>query len=180
MVNPVEFVGGGVLGTAFSDVYEGLKELIGKNLIFKSLFKDIKSSLDSLKPLIEHIDECNMTLLYCSKEELEDLEQVIKKGEELVIKCLKVSQWNPFKKYKYANKLLGWDASLKGQLEILKIQNIRDGKKTAVAVKDMQVSLSNIENYTRSQSTRSSSTSSTKLELPPLPPLIVGLDVPII
>lgn len=183
------FVGGAVLGTASSALYEGVKEPIRKNHMYKSLCKDIKSSLDSLEPLILQIQGCNNALLYCSKEELEGLEQVMKEGVELVDTCLKVSRWNPFKKYKYANKLIGWDESLKRQLDILKVQETGDVKKIGVKVEKIGDKVAKIEVTVEKiliQSAESSTSGSTTqhelckvLELPSLPRLVVGLDAPL-
>ena len=177
------FVGGAVLGTAFSALYQGVKELICKNHKYKLLFQDIKSSLDSLEPLIRQIQGCNNALLYCSKEELEGLEQVMKEGVELVDTCLKVSRWNPFRKYKYAIKLLGWDESLRRKLDILRVQETRDVKKMAVAVENIAMLVDRVILNQSAESSTSTSTTQHELckvlELPPLPRLVVGLDVPL-
>ncbi|PRQ43962.1 putative powdery mildew resistance protein, RPW8 [Rosa chinensis] len=171
-------VGGAVLGTVFNALYEGLKHLIHKNHIFKAFFKDMKSSLDHLRPLIQQIVECNDKLIYCSKEELEGLEEVIKEGGQLVEKCLKVSRWKHLKKYKYARKLLEWDESLKMQLVILKVQESRDVKKIAVELDNLAIKVDHMNDMIQNQSAGSSS-SHAALELPPLPDLIVGLEVPL-
>ncbi|PRQ47847.1 putative powdery mildew resistance protein, RPW8 [Rosa chinensis] len=108
----------------FEELYAGVKELIKKNTIFDPTLKAIKTKLDSLKPVILKMAECNEAL-DIPKEELEGLEEVMKDGKELVLKCSKIHSGNYYKRYKYANKLLKWDESLQGVLSILNVQSNR-------------------------------------------------------
>ncbi|XP_062010912.1 probable disease resistance protein At5g66900 [Rosa rugosa] len=128
----------------FDELYAGVKELIKKNIIFDPTLKAIKSKLDSLKPVIPKIAECN-DALDIPKEELEGLEEVMKDGMELVLKCSKIHPGNYYKRYKYANKLLEWDESLQGVLSMLNVQSNRDVKTIAVAVGHIEAEVGNVK-----------------------------------
>ncbi|KAL6206257.1 hypothetical protein ACLB2K_023505 [Fragaria x ananassa] len=125
-----------VLDKAFEALCAGVEDLIVKNFIFKSLFADAKSRLDELAPLIREMAQYNEKMDR-PKKEMEALEGVMKKGQELVIKCSKIRGWNPFKKFKYAKQLLEWDESLKRPLETLQLQEAMHIMKMGVAVRLM-------------------------------------------
>ncbi|PRQ51374.1 putative powdery mildew resistance protein, RPW8 [Rosa chinensis] len=139
-----EFVGGAALGTAFSALYDGVKELISKNHIFKSLLVNMKSSLETLKPLIQQIAQSN-ELLSRPEEELKGLEAVMEDGKDLISKCSKIRQWNIYKKYEYANKLVEWDQLLRRQLDVLKVQEARDVKENTVLLRTIEAVVKRIE-----------------------------------
>lgn len=133
--------GGGIL---FNVLYDMLKELISKSVIYKPLLKDILSELDYFKPLIKQIEDSNEQL-GLPEEEVKNFKSHMKKGIEIVEKCSKVRKWHIYKKYKYANRLLGWDGALGRQLDILKVQEIRDVKKNLIATHSIEEGVSRIE-----------------------------------
>ncbi|CAN6698421.1 unnamed protein product [Malus baccata var. baccata] len=168
-------IGGAALGTAFNVLYDVLNELITKNVIFRPLLKEIKSRLDSLAPLLKDIEEYNKKLDLSDKE-LGHLKVHLEKGTEVVRKCKKIRWWSLYKRYKYANKLIGWDESLQRFLEILNVQGIRDVKDSTVSVKNIEKLVSRIEsNMWIPKQTDSESWCA----VPELPPLVVGLDFPL-
>lgn len=175
-INPVEFFGGAVLGTAFNALYAGVDDLIAKNNIFKSLSEDIKSRLDTLKHLIPEMAESNQQLPYTYKDELTGFEELLKDGEELVLKCLKVKRWDLYRKYKHATKLLAWEEHLKKELEVLHMQGIRDVKKTAVSVGQVNQI---IKEKLVIQDLHSTAESKAWCAVPELPQLTVGLEAPL-
>lgn len=138
--------GGAGLGTLFSALYDVLKELITKNVMFKPLLKNIKFRLDSLEPLLKDIERSNKELDLSDKE-LRNLKLHLEEGIHLVQKCKKIRWWSVllYKRYKYANKLIEWDASLQRLLDILKVQGIRDVKDIAVTVKIIEEAVGRIE-----------------------------------
>ncbi|KAL6136954.1 hypothetical protein ACLB2K_062249 [Fragaria x ananassa] len=144
-LNPVTFFGGAVLGKAFSTLYAGIDDLIAKNRMFRSLFKVIRSRLDTLKPLIIDMALSNEQLSYTNNDELRGLEKVLEVGERLVLKCSNVRLWDLYRKYKYATKLLAWEEELDRQLQLLQVQGIRNGKKTAVVVENIEVSVGSVK-----------------------------------
>ena len=123
--NPEEFVGGAGLGTGFGLLTSGIQELISKVAMFERLLKSVQSTLITL--------DSDQQLSNPGKE-LEGLAEVKKMGEKLVSDCKEVSEWNPFTKYYYSNKLLAWNDSLNDQLRILPLHLLTDGKKTASTV----------------------------------------------
>ncbi|ONH96598.1 hypothetical protein PRUPE_7G139600 [Prunus persica] len=167
--------GGAGLGALFNVLYDGLKELIGKNVIYKTLLKAIISRLDILHPLIKEIAKYNKDLDLPDKE-LENLKVGMEKGIELVHKCSKIRAWNIYKKYKYANKLLDWNESLLGLLDMLNVQGIRDVKGSSVSVRNIEKVVSRIESSLVLQYQDETEVWGAA---PELPALVVGLDFPL-
>ncbi|XP_062002241.1 probable disease resistance protein At5g66900 [Rosa rugosa] len=165
----------------FEELYAGVKELIKKNTIFDPTLKAIKTKLDSLKLVILKMAECNEAL-DIPREELEGLEEVMKDGKELVLKCSKIHSGNYYKLYKYANKLLKWDESLQGVLSILNVQSNRDVRTIAVAVGHIEAEVGSIkavinemkENFVIQN--HSAGVPNAWCALPELPEFLVGLD----
>lgn len=133
--------GGGIL---FNVLYDLLKELISKSMIYKPLLKDMLSALDSFKPLFKQIEASNEEL-GLPEVELEKFKSHMNEGIEIVKKCSKVRKWHVYKKYKYANKLIRWDGALGRQLDILKVQEVRDVKKNLIAVHSIEEGVGRIE-----------------------------------
>ncbi|TQD96405.1 hypothetical protein C1H46_017900 [Malus baccata] len=115
-----------------------------KTRMFKHILGHLESKLDSIKPLIEEIAECNK-VLHLTEEELESLRVEMEKGVELVRKCSKVSLWASNKKYEYTNKLLGLDEYLQRLINILRVQLARDAKESLVSVTNIETVTKQIE-----------------------------------
>ncbi|KAL6143938.1 hypothetical protein ACLB2K_054633 [Fragaria x ananassa] len=163
--------------------------------MFRSLFKVIRSRLDTLKPLFIDMALSNEQLSYTNNDELRGLEQVLKVGERLVLKCSNVRLWDLYRKYKYATKLLAWEEELERQLQLLQVQGIRDGKKTAVVVENIEVSVGSVkEGINQMSSTLGEVNQLMKVNfvvqdqpadsrawcaVPELPEVIVGLEAPL-
>ncbi|PRQ47736.1 putative transferase, protein kinase RLK-Pelle-RLCK-VIIa-2 family [Rosa chinensis] len=133
MVLVGEFLGGAALGAAFGLLFDVVKEAIDKSTTFNSLLKNIKSTLDFLKPVIEKIAEQNMEL-GLPEEEIRYLTQQMEEGVELVRRSSKVCKWNCMK-YHYTDQLVELDGSLRRLLDVLKVQGVRDVKETLVLVR---------------------------------------------
>ncbi|RXH75265.1 hypothetical protein DVH24_029986 [Malus domestica] len=149
--------GGDGLGTVFNMLYDVLKELTAENVMFKPLLKDIKSR--------------NLPDV-----ELANLKQHLEEGIKLLQNCGKIRWWSVYKRYKYANKLTGWDESLQRLLEVLKVQEIRDVKDNSVSVKNVEKLVSRIES---NLVIPKKPDSEAWCAVPELPPLVVGLDFPL-
>ncbi|XP_008241551.1 PREDICTED: probable disease resistance protein At5g66900 isoform X2 [Prunus mume] len=177
-----ELIGGAVLGTLFSELYERLEKLIIKNFKYKKILNDFKSSLDSLKPVIDQIEEYNRELDH-PEQELKDLKEVMEKGIELVGKCFEVRKWQFYEKNKYANKLVELDKSLQALLRRLHVQSIRDVKENSVSARSMKKDLSRIEPMlSRIESSlvlQNQAKTEAWCAAPELPLLVVGLDFPL-
>ncbi|CAB4287485.1 unnamed protein product [Prunus armeniaca] len=178
-----ELIGGAVLGTFFNVLYERLEKLIIKNFEYKKILIDFKSSLDSLKPVIDQIEEYNRELDH-PEQELKDLKEVMRKGIELVGKCFEVREWWQFpEKKKYANELHQLDKSLQELLQRLHVQSIRDVKENSVSVRSIKKDLSRIEPMlSRIESSlvlQNQARTEAWCAAPELPLLVVGLDFPL-
>ncbi|KAL6273770.1 hypothetical protein ACE6H2_024462 [Prunus campanulata] len=138
------FDGGTSLQAVFVVLFDVVIEVKDKTTVFKPLLGDLKSTLDSLKPLIEEIAKHNK-VLDRPKEELENFRNQMEKGVELIRKCSKVRLWSSCKLYKYTDKLMGLDESLQKMLNILKVQVARDVKETLVSVKNIEGVIKKIE-----------------------------------
>ncbi|VVA09553.1 PREDICTED: probable [Prunus dulcis] len=132
------------LQAVFIVLFDVVIEVKDKTTVFKPLLGDLKSTLDSLKPLIEEIAKHNK-ILDRPKEELENFRNQMEKGVELIHKCSKVRLWSSCKQYKYRDKLMGLDESLQKLLNILKVQVARDVKETLVSVKNIEAVIQKIE-----------------------------------
>ncbi|KAM1174729.1 hypothetical protein FF1_027261 [Malus domestica] len=163
------------LGLPFSVLYDVLKELITKNVMFTPLLKRIESKLDPLAPVLKNIEESNKKL-DLPVEELEKLKVHLEEGIQLLPKCAKTQWWSVSKRYKYHNKLIEWDESLQQHLEILKVQGIRRVKDIAVTVKIIEDAVGRIE---LNQVIPKQLDCKAFCAVPELPPLVVGLDFPL-
>lgn len=155
---------GPALGIQYTLLYDGVKEITVRNIIFRSLLQDLKSTLESLQPLFQDIDQHNNLVDQCRPEELEELRSQMEKGVELVHKCSNVRNWNLYKKYKYDNKLVQLNESLQRLSNNLNGQVARDVKVSMVSVK-------NIETILKMKGLASA--------VPKPPSFIVGLDKPL-
>lgn len=165
MAGVAEKVGGPALGFQYTLLYDGVKEMMGKNIIFRSVLQDLKSTLDSLQLLFQEMDQHKYNLVdQCRPEELEELRSQMEKGVELVHKCSNVRNWNLYKKYKYDNKLVQLNESLQRLSNNLNGQVARDVKVSMVSVK-------NIETILKMKGLASA--------VPKPPSFIVGLDKPL-
>ncbi|KAM5576406.1 putative disease resistance protein [Rosa sericea] len=134
MINPLDKV--------FSDLCDGFKDLIKKNIQFKAKVDGIEAKLKALEPGFRDMVKSNEVLDRPS-DELKDLEEVMESGIKLTVKCSKSRWWEPFWKYKYAIKLTEWEKRLDSQLVILNLHTARDVKEIAVVVKNVETLLGN-------------------------------------
>ncbi|KAL6273783.1 hypothetical protein ACE6H2_024475 [Prunus campanulata] len=173
----MDLFAGGAVGALFTVLYEVVKDVKDKTMMFKSLLGDLKSTLDSLKPLMEDIEKYN-NLMDRPKEELENFKEKMKNGAVLVRKCSTVSRWNTYKKYKYAKKLLDLDQCLNRLLTILNVGGVRDGKETLYRVMNIEEKIDKLQ-------IKEEVVLPKQLDIkawcavPELPPVIVGLEEPL-
>nr|XP_028947599.1 probable disease resistance protein At5g66910 [Malus domestica] len=132
----VASVGVGALRTAFQMLFDAVKSVQEETTMFKHLLGDIKSTLNSLQPLIQEIEKYN------SKEGLEYFTVQMEKGADLVQKCSKVGVW---KKCKYTKKLHQLEKSLRRVFDELKLQGVRDARETLVSLRNIETAFSRIE-----------------------------------
>ncbi|XP_062002458.1 probable disease resistance protein At5g66900 isoform X2 [Rosa rugosa] len=166
-------IGGTGLPVTFWTLCDSVKQM-KDILMFKPQLRDIKSTLDSLEPLIKEMAECEREL-DGQEGELENLRVEMEGGVELIRKCSKASR---FKQYKYGSRLVELSKSLQRLLGILKVQGIRDVKKALVSVRNIESVVHRIEGNCVIQNNQSQ-----KIEgwcaVPEPPTIMVGLDVPL-
>ncbi|KAL6184412.1 hypothetical protein ACLB2K_045813 [Fragaria x ananassa] len=127
---------------------DGFIELTDKMIMFKVQVRDVKLTLECLKPVIQEISEYNKVLKNQPLEEeleLQDLKLQIEEGANLVRKCSKVGAWSLCKKYKYSNQLSQLDQSLQTLLHLLEVQKTRDLRETLVIVNKIETVVQRIE-----------------------------------
>ena len=125
-------------------MFDSIIVLIEKMIKFKVHVRDVKLTLDSLKPVVHEIAEYNK-MLNQPMEELLDLELKIEEGQDLVRKCSKVGAWSLCKKYRYSNQLFQLDRSLHALLHVLELQKTRDVRETFRTVENIETVVHRIE-----------------------------------
>ncbi|KAM5572313.1 hypothetical protein ABKV19_012396 [Rosa sericea] len=128
-------VAGAGLGAGFTVLYDVInKGMVGKFIQFKPLLAALRSTLDSIQPLIiRQIGEHNLKL-DLPNEEIRELEKQMKEGEELICKLSKLRWWNRIKS-RYTSQLVELDRSLKGLLKQVLMQQARDIKENLLVAK---------------------------------------------
>lgn len=166
--------GEAALGASFMELYNAVNEVHDQNLMVKSILGDIKSTLDSLLPLMKEIADYEKKLV-CPEEELQVFTIQMKEGVQLIQKCSKVGA---YEKQKYTNKLVELNNSLQRLLDILKVHGIRDMKKTLVTLKNIENRFQQIDANFVMQNNPSENIEA-RCAVPEPPPLTVGLDRPL-
>ncbi|CAN6698430.1 unnamed protein product [Malus baccata var. baccata] len=127
---------GAAVGTLFTLLYDVVKDVKDKTMMFKELLGDLNSTLEALKPLIYDIEKYKAVLDQSNKE-VEKIVKQMKNGKELVLECSKPSRWKLFKKYKYTERLLNLNKCLKRLLMILGVEGIRNGFENLAVAKEI-------------------------------------------
>ncbi|XP_062002410.1 probable disease resistance protein At5g66900 isoform X4 [Rosa rugosa] len=170
-------VRGEALEASFVALYDAIKEVNEHHLMFKALLGDIRSTLDSIEPLIKETAEDDKELDF-PEDELQNFGVQMEEGIKLIRKCSKVGPLSTYKKYKYTNKLGELGKYLQRLLDILKVHSIRDVKKTLVTVKNIETKVQQIDVNIGIQNNSSESIEGS-CAIPEPPPLVVGLDGPL-
>ncbi|KAD4338044.1 hypothetical protein FH972_027308 [Carpinus fangiana] len=126
---------GAVLGEAFSQLFETVKDVVNKARMFEPILTRLQSTLASLVPLVEQIGRLNIEVGH-PEEEINSLIEQMKKGTKLVSKCSKISWWNYCMKSQYAGKLCELDEDIGRFFQVdLQAWNARNVLETLVEVK---------------------------------------------
>ncbi|KAM5572311.1 hypothetical protein ABKV19_012394 [Rosa sericea] len=115
---------GNDLERLFNVLYESVQRLMVEHVTYKPMLQSIECALDSLQPLVKVTKKPSGLLLDRLKEDLEVLRIQMQKGMELLRKCSKIGTWNIYKRFKYANKLIQWEESLRRQIDILYLRTM--------------------------------------------------------
>ncbi|KAH7516035.1 hypothetical protein FEM48_Zijuj10G0091800 [Ziziphus jujuba var. spinosa] len=134
--------GGAALRSAIGVLFDTVKEIAKKNVMFKPYLESLTVTLEILKPLMDEVKDLN-ELLTQRQQESAYYESLINEGEKHVRKCSKVCRCNIFKKFYYSNKLLELDRTLKSL--IVAGLSARDSKETLILARkifDFQIASS--------------------------------------
>ncbi|PRQ16659.1 putative phloem protein [Rosa chinensis] len=99
------------LREVFQQLFTEVIRLEVKNLMFKSLFQRLESTLYCLQPLVEEISK-STRVLYIQRQEVENFISCIVKGVELLCECSKVCKRVTHRKNDYTDKIQNLDESL--------------------------------------------------------------------
>ncbi|RXH75273.1 hypothetical protein DVH24_029994 [Malus domestica] len=159
----------GALRTSFQMLFDAVKSAQEENTMFQHLLGDIKSTLESLQPLIKDIEKYN------SKEGRENYAIQMEEGAKLVQKCSKVGVW---RKHTYTKKLNQLDKSLRRVFDVLKLQVMRDARETLVPLRNIETVLSRIEERLKIKNNQPEMVKCSSA-VPEAPSVTVGLDLPL-
>ncbi|KAI9166018.1 hypothetical protein LWI28_024720 [Acer negundo] len=125
-----------VLGAVFEELLKVVTHVISKSLKFKSELEKLKSTLDSITPLIQEIERLNIAL-NIPEQETAKLKEELFKGMELVRKCSE-RKCCCFKKVNYSDKLIKLNRSIERICRVdMLTQLIRDNKKILEKVEEI-------------------------------------------
>ncbi|XP_050206223.1 probable disease resistance protein At5g66900 isoform X2 [Mercurialis annua] len=120
---------GAGLELAFGSFLRIILEVRRKNIMFGSTLQILIDTLETMSPSIKRIDSFNSD--FDRPEEIQGLKDLIKQGEELVLKCSKVHKYNVVKKPYYTKKLMKLDERIRRYINtIMPLQQTADIKET--------------------------------------------------
>ncbi|KAJ7963275.1 Disease resistance protein [Quillaja saponaria] len=134
----LSIVEGAVAGAVFGELLSAVLEVKDKIFPFNPSLKKLKSTIESIAPVIEEIHKYD-EYLDSRKEDLEKLIKLMQEGKELVRKCSKIRWWNSWSKSHYRKKLCELDEAIEQffKLDLADLMD-RDALKISVKVKEMQ------------------------------------------
>ncbi|KAF7849452.1 hypothetical protein BT93_L0778 [Corymbia citriodora subsp. variegata] len=134
---PVDFANA-ALGTAFSELFVLVKNVVKTVAAFRGQLKKIDSTLRSIEPIINEIDEFN-NRLGCPQD-MGPIENLLKQGKGLVYKCSNIHRLNLCMKYKHSKNLSAFNAAVEQKFRIyMPLINTRTVKETLLEVKEMRI-----------------------------------------
>ncbi|KAJ0040043.1 hypothetical protein Pint_28119 [Pistacia integerrima] len=129
-------VGGAALGAVFGELLQAVVVASVKAWMFKSLLKQLNSTLESVTPIVKEIEKLNRDLDR-PRHETDKFIRKLEQGEQLVRKCSTI-RLNCFKRIFYAYKLQKLDTSIASFFQVdMVAQHSRDTKETLVKVNEM-------------------------------------------
>uniref|UniRef100_A0A5B7C9B9 RPW8 domain-containing protein n=1 Tax=Davidia involucrata TaxID=16924 RepID=A0A5B7C9B9_DAVIN len=169
-----------VLGAAVGELLKAVLDVKDKAVKFKSILKNLASTLESIKPVFDDIEKLDK-VLDRPPEETNTFTDRLKEAEKLVLKCSKIKWWNYCKKSDYAKKLIELEQSLLKffQMEVQALISMHS-RKILVVVNELNVKMEQMSSSRRN----GGQVSEPRLFLgscgvPGVSDLIVGLDVPL-
>ena len=148
-----DLVTGGVVGAAFGEgfatLHKTVKHVVGQIIMFKSILKRLESTLDGIAPVVQEIRRLSLALDR-PEEETKSLIEKMKKGEELVLECSKITIkrcWSLnycVKAYSYSKQLKELNDSIEKfcQVELI-LQIARTGLENSVKLDEIREQMNN-------------------------------------
>ncbi|WCJ31071.1 Disease resistance protein (CC-NBS-LRR class) family [Euphorbia peplus] len=170
---------GAGLELVFGNFLRLLLEVRRANINFAPSLQILIDTMESIRPQIMKIEGFNRD--FDQPDASKGLLDLLKKGEDLVIKCSKIHRLNYVKKPYYTKKLRKFDENLCRYINtILPIHNTADIKQTLFEVKGLSLQIRNLSMGTSSFGGSSKSSGILGVCSPPgLKVVPVGLEVPL-
>lgn len=166
--------GEAALGAVFGELLKAVIDVAQKTVNFKSILRDLKVTLDEIKPKLDEIEKLNM-ILDGKKEETASLIEQLKKGTELIHRCSSVPFWE---RYFFSKKLIKFKESLSQFSLNVQLSQAVDGKKILVEVNGINGKMDHLISL-QSSNGGNSNWFLGSCDVPGLPDFIVGLDGPL-
>ncbi|KAF8025812.1 hypothetical protein BT93_F2593 [Corymbia citriodora subsp. variegata] len=131
----VDFVGTAV-GTGFGELFSRVQEVAQTIAVFRKQLQKIKSTMESIVPIMENIAEFNERM---DRKDMGQIQALINGGKDLVSKCLKVKWYNLCKRYIYSKKLTKFDAALAREFQLsVPLLTVKNTVETLEEVKEFR------------------------------------------
>ncbi|KAK0606005.1 hypothetical protein LWI29_033088 [Acer saccharum] len=128
------------LGAVFAELLKVVTHVISISVKFKSELEKLKSTLESITPLIQETETLNIAHIIPVQETAKLKDELIK-GMELVRKCSEV-KCSCFRRVNYADKLVKLNQTIERICRVdMLTQLIRDNKKILMKVEEMGVNM---------------------------------------
>ncbi|KAF2295194.1 hypothetical protein GH714_032011 [Hevea brasiliensis] len=115
--------------TVFGSFMKVIIEVSRSNAMFAPTLKLLEDTMESIRPSINRIETLNRQ--FDRPDEIKGLQELMKKGEDLVRKCSKIHRYNYVKKPLYTRKLVELDESIRRYINtILPLYLTSDVKET--------------------------------------------------
>ncbi|XP_048128969.1 probable disease resistance protein At5g66900 [Rhodamnia argentea] len=173
---PVDFAGAAV-GTAFSELFTLVKDVVKTIAEFRGQLEKIESTLRTIQPIINDIDEYNKRLDH--PKEMGPIKNLLDEGKGLVEKCLRIHPLNLCKKCTHSKKLTQFDEAVRGEFQIyMPLLATRNTVAILVQMEEMRGELKLIcSGQANGGALQSRLGALGNLAAPEAPDLIVGLEV---
>ncbi|XP_050291609.1 probable disease resistance protein At5g66900 isoform X2 [Quercus robur] len=162
-----------LLGAGFEQVFtllqKTVKDVVSKARQFKGLLRNLDSTLDLLADTVKKIERSNQQRGR-AVEKTQSLIEEMKKGEELVRKCLQIPWWNLVLIVKYSSKLYKLDKAI---LRFCQVDLQLHGTMTVFETREIVSDISQ-----RMDSIRSVETPKVSFAVRQPPDFTVGFDMP--
>ncbi|KAF8012522.1 hypothetical protein BT93_I0625 [Corymbia citriodora subsp. variegata] len=173
---------GAALGTAFSELFTLVKDLVITIAAFRSQLEKIRSTLERIEPIIKDIDSLN-DQLDRGPEEMAPIKELLEEGTRLVIKCKKIHMLNLCMKYTHSKRLSGFNAAVLEKFQLyLQLLGVKDGKGILVRVNVIEEELIELKEWLRpvlanGGAFQSELEASGELAVPAVPDFMVGSEM---